>query len=652
MGLSRMGKFTFIATLVFVVGSLSSVFFPGSILSVLQDAGFVGLIISASYYAYRALKWLQAKLLWKVRSKIIVSYGMIGIVPVAILLLVTSLVFLLIFKSLSGFYLELELDRTMTTLEEAGERILFSYYRQSRSGEASLSDIATRSLREMPLGLRNGNVFVYVSTAGSEDGLHELSEVIVLPGHDTFETSRVAPGWMRDRFSDLVLYEEELRFVSVYDLTERVRLILQLPFDQDLIDDFKRRTSISLLLTQANPTGNEFQQAYANLAQRQDFFSISWAHFFRPVQWTDGEEVSGPWSLLLSVPLSILLERFLAGDTGTILGAIVALLLVFAIVEVGSLVVGAAIARSITHSIHNIYLGAQNIQRGNFGFRIPSKNRDQLDTMADAFNDMSSSIVELMDQVSEREWLEKELEIAKEVQNQLFPQQIPEVERLEISATCRPARQVSGDYYDFLTQSRSSVDIVVGDISGKGISAALLMASSQATIRSGLFSADNRGSADERIAQVVREVNKQLYHRSSPELYSTLVLGNFDSETLKFSYCNAGHHPPLVFSGDEVRSLMVGGTVVGLFENWAFEGATTQLSEGDLLVLFTDGVVEAENKEGEQFGTDRVIEMVQANTFLTADDIETLLIDQVFDWSAGLEQADDITVVCLKVRGA
>jgi sigma-B regulation protein RsbU (phosphoserine phosphatase) len=151
------------------------------------------------------------------------------------------------------------------------------------------------------------------------------------------------------------------------------------------------------------------------------------------------------------------------------------------------------------------------------------------------------------------------------------------------------------------------------------------------------------------MAEAVAEVNKQLYSRSSPEIFSTLVLNHYDSESRRLAYCNAGHHPPLLFSNGDVRDLTTGGTVVGLFENWDYEGAEVQLKPGDLLIFFTDGVVEAESDEGEQFGTERLVELIKSNTFLTAHDIQALILEQVFEWSGSQDQADDITVVSFKV---
>ena len=149
-----------------------------------------------------------------------------------------------------------------------------------------------------------------------------------------------------------------------------------------------------------------------------------------------------------------------------------------------------------------------------------------------------------------------------------------------------------------------------------------MMASIQASIRSKLRGPLQPPKQPQRMAETVAEVNRQIYNRSSPETYSTLIITHFNSESRRLAYCNAGHHPPLIFSDGEVSSLTLGGTVVGLFENWNYEGGEVELREGDLVAYFTDGVVEAENTAEEQFGTERLIELIRSNTFLTAHDIQ------------------------------
>jgi serine phosphatase RsbU (regulator of sigma subunit) len=522
-----------------------------------------------------------------------------------------------------------------------------NYLRLSNPSVPHLEAAARAGLQRIPFGLKDTTCYLYRASPAGTRKFNWVATVSA-EGGPTREAPPLAR-WVQSGFSGLTLDAGGLSFTSVFAPDDDTRFVIQLPFDAVTFDYLRRRTSLELLLTKSTPRDNPaaFERAYTTISDvKRQGITVRGVHFFRPVDWATGEP-GDYWSIAFSLPVRVLLEYFFQQEVGFLVLIAGILFGTFILIEIFSLVVGVLIAHRITYSIHNIYSAIQSIQGGDFNVQIPSRHRDQLDNVADSVNEMSSSIVHLMQEISRREALEKELEIAKEVQIQLFPQQIPTVNRLAISAVCRPARQVSGDYYDFLVQDNDHVDIVVGDISGKGISAALLMASLQATIRNGLVETD--GEPHERMARVAQNVNRQLYRRSSPESYSTLVLNHWDAGARQLYYCNAGHHPPLYFSDGEVRGLTVGGTVVGLFENWHFEAGSVEVNPGDVVLYFTDGVVEAANGEGEQFGTERLIELVQPNLFLTPEDIQELVLEQVFSWSEGEEQADDITVVCLKV---
>lgn len=656
--MTRMAGFTLGALLAFSVGTLAVSFMPGSILGVIQDLGVLGLAVSLCYYVGIGGKWLLRKVFWKVRNRIIVAFAFAGIFPVLLLAAIAFSVIGLILMRVAGFFLEAEMREVSTQIERVGTSISRQYLEQRRAGEnaaALLSGVAEARLRDVPVGYEKLRIEVH----SREDSAQEVSE---LPRFSVVnELSRRstgvpslgadAPSWLEDGFADLTLIGEELRFTRVVEIESGLRIVLLLPFDEAIATMIRDRTSMEVLITDQNPSTmtEGFLSVFSDFRERQALLALNWSHVFRPVEWETGAPSPEPWLVLISMPPQTLLLQFFAKSASVLLTFIVILAGGLVLVELISFAVGIFIARRVTGSIHDIYAGTERIQAGDFSFRIPSRNKDQLDAMANSFNEMSSSITDLMEQVSLREALEKELEIAKEVQAQLFPPSLPEVGGLEIAASCHAARQVSGDYYDFLSRKGRGLDVVVGDISGKGISAALLMASTQATIRSGLMDGGGDGDQPSRMARVVKEVNKQLYRRSSPELYSTLVLAHYDSESRLLSYCNAGHHPPLVFSNGSVSSLTIGGTVVGLFENWNYDGGQHQLQKGDLVVFFTDGVVEAADPEGEQLGTERVVETVSSNTFLTADDIQSLILEQVFAWSKGMEQGDDITVVCLKV---
>jgi sigma-B regulation protein RsbU (phosphoserine phosphatase) len=245
------------------------------------------------------------------------------------------------------------------------------------------------------------------------------------------------------------------------------------------------------------------------------------------------------------------------------------------------------------------------------------------------------------------------------------------ISTLELCGVCRPARIVSGDYYDFIPYGSEQIGIALGDISGKGISAALLMATihsavrayeqeqlaavtaghtSLQTTRSGSVGLAIRHSPPQSPSQVLWLLNRQLYKTTQPEKYATLFLGFYDGHARRLTYSNAGHLPPLILGEDRsLRRLEVGGTVVGLFDNVEYEESTVELYPEDIFIAFSDGITEPENEFGE-FGEDRLIETIETHRNLPLARIADQVIAAVQDWIGSSEQPDDITVVLAKAR--
>ncbi|HUX66181.1 MAG TPA: PP2C family protein-serine/threonine phosphatase [Terriglobales bacterium] len=337
----------------------------------------------------------------------------------------------------------------------------------------------------------------------------------------------------------------------------------------------------------------------------------------------------------------------------------------FLIIEFFSLVAGIRLTRTITGAVNDLYIGTEHINRGEFGHRIPVRTRDQLAALEISFNNMSASIQRLLEEQRQKQRLESELSIAHEVQTQLFPRIPPVVAGLEIQGRCLPARVVSGDYYDFLQLSPSRVSLALGDISGKGISAALLMATIVSAVR-----AYQPGAADRVVgvaagqaapsrpapaedeadpARLLERLNRQLFHSTPPEKYATLFYAVYDGERRELRYTNAGHLPPVILGASGRRRLDRGGMVIGLFENVAFEEAVVRLEPGDLLAAWSDGITEPENEYGVEFGEPRLLQLLEANRHRPLADIVAAILDGVHDWSGAEEQADDITLLLARV---
>lgn len=237
-----------------------------------------------------------------------------------------------------------------------------------------------------------------------------------------------------------------------------------------------------------------------------------------------------------------------------------------------------------------------------------------------------------------------EIDIARDVQSRLFPQVMPKMATLEYTGNCRQARQVGGDYYDFLDLGGSQLALILADISGKGIAGALLMANLQANLRS-RFAAANYD-----LPRLLQSVNRLFYENSPDDRYATMFLGVYHDDTRELEYANCGHNPPLVVRADgQLERLTPTAAVIGLFAEWECETRRIALGPGDLLVVYTDGVTEANDARGEEFGEERLVDVVKANRVAGPDGLLRKIQETVMTHSAG-EQADDLTLVIGAVR--
>ncbi len=253
-------------------------------------------------------------------------------------------------------------------------------------------------------------------------------------------------------------------------------------------------------------------------------------------------------------------------------------------------------------------------------------------------------------EMAQRERLAREVEIAREVQERLFPQKFPPVAGLDYWGVCRTALGVGGDYYDFLTLAESRFGFALGDVAGKGISAALLMASLQASLRGEA----SRGSDD--LAAMITNLNSRVFETSSNNRYATFFYGQYAPATRRLDYVNAGHNPPVLVRGGAGElaptTLEATGTVVGLLPSSRYEQASVQLESGDYLVLFTDGISEAMNQDDEEWGEECLTEVILAcvRASLPAAETARRILSAADAFANGAKQHDDMTVVVLRVQ--
>jgi sigma-B regulation protein RsbU (phosphoserine phosphatase) len=359
---------------------------------------------------------------------------------------------------------------------------------------------------------------------------------------------------------------------------------------------------------------------------------------------------------------------------------IIALCILFAFIEALALWMALRLSRTVTVSVEELYAATQRVDRGDFVHRIaavPGAQQDQLGELARSFNRMTGSLERLMVEQQEKERLQSELTIAQEVQANLFPHHVRDLPMLELHGICRPARSVSGDYYDFLIfhhpnredgspGRESGVGLAIGDISGKGISAALLMATLHSAVRAYRLASEDVVYSENAIAaltasrealagdsgklfespgRILSLLNRHLYRSTQPEKYATLFLAHYDADTAQLTYSNAGHLPPLVLGRDgKIRRLDCGGTVVGLMDGMRYEEGRIQMKSGDLLVGYSDGITEPENDFGE-FGEARLMEVVAQYRDQPLEVISAQVMLALDAWIGADEQPDDITLV-------
>ncbi|HSR53366.1 MAG TPA: SpoIIE family protein phosphatase [Acidobacteriota bacterium] len=248
----------------------------------------------------------------------------------------------------------------------------------------------------------------------------------------------------------------------------------------------------------------------------------------------------------------------------------------------------------------------------------------------------------------ENQLLAEQLRIAKEVQRQLFPQRLPSLETLDYYGVCHSAREVGGDYYDFLKLNSEDLWMAVGDISGKGISAALLMANLQALLRSRapLHAAS--------LSDLIHDVNQALFETTGDSKFASLFCGVFNAATRTLRYVNAGHCLPLVVrrdggSGRSLEALEATGTLVGLFAESRYQQQSVRLEAGDVLLIHTDGVTEAFNSALEEFGDERLRRLVLEHAELPPRELAQRIVDEVNSHTGDPDHRDDLTLVLARV---
>jgi sigma-B regulation protein RsbU (phosphoserine phosphatase) len=378
--------------------------------------------------------------------------------------------------------------------------------------------------------------------------------------------------------------------------------------------------------------------------------------FFPTLDWEHPNQTGQDGLLAVHSRVSAVVNTVFGGPSDFAQTAVkvgmVALAIIFVFVEIVALFIGISMTRSITGAVHRLYDGTGHIREGDLSHRIQVAGRDQLAELGNSFNQMTANLEQLLVVAKEKERLQSEIEIARDVQSQLFPRSVPSLATLRLKAVCHPARMVSGDYYGFELMHGQQIALAIADVAGKGISAALLMAALQSSLRTQLedsleAAATANGASARAVStsRLVSRLNRQLHASTSPEKYATFWLGVYDDASSVLTYTNAGHLPPLLVRKGEVQRLDVNGTVVGAFSFAQFTESRIELQPEDLLVCFTDGITEPENEYGEMYGEERLMDLLARNYHRGEGEIIDLVISSVRQFARAGEPQDDMTIL-------
>jgi len=650
-----------------------------------------------------AFRWVKARMLWRLRNRLIVTYVFIGVIPVVLLVALAIGSFYLFAGQFATFIVTTGLDSELVSLESANNAIAQQVAAQMKHGRSGLE--AFQDVREEDKIWADRQICIW------------LGNKIVLNSTPAGDSSAppVLPAHLGSSFHGIVRDHDRLYLRSVQTVPvggDTMTVLSSSAFDQHMLQELASNlgeislyaTGLSLRKVESGQgkktAANDGSKVAITLNKPEgDYVLDTGKDALRPtftagtvpppaaridpqvtfgttvqvVDWDTSSRLS-PAGIGVQTRVSKIYERLFAalGDFAQAVEfGLLFVALSFGVIEMVALIIGTSLTRTVTGTVAQLYDATTHINRGDFRHRIPVKSNDQVAALANSFNSMTASLEKLIEEQKEKQKLENELVIAQEVQAQLFPHHISQLASLEVHGFCRPASTVSGDYYDFLTLDSERLILAVGDISGKGISAALLMATIHSAVRayslqdipalrepmavgvasgSAMTRASRVHNLDVSPSALLSLLNHQLYESTPSEKYATLFLGIYNGTERQLTYTNGGHLPPIVMSEDgSIRRLDCGGTVVGLFDNVTYEESSVQLRKGEMFLAFSDGVTEPENDFGE-FGEQRLIELLRENRDQPLVRISEIVTAAVDDWIGANKQPDDVTLVLARAR--
>ena len=624
----------------------------------LSAAATVGLIVSISVFVWRLFVQIKRRLLWRVRRKLILSYIFIGVIPSLLILVFFLFAGSLVFMNVSAYLFRDGYETIMEGARLSAQAAATEIARDPASAVSTIERVHRIRARMYP-----AISIAYIAPEGRRETIGPWQR---LPAPDRI------PPWLReDVFAGSLgvpvkdsAGEEDLvvrAVVKVGTGGSGGAVVVDIPLDEQAMHRLHETTGVRLenvfdsrtvSTSTARASGTSGQSGRSVLFERSLAQIDVW-------DWNTGEKHLDTVALTyrlrelynhLSSAQSLLVSGMRLSDA--LLLVLVLIGVMFLIIEAVALIMGLALARSITSSVHELFMGTERVRQGDFTHRINIESKDQLGELAGSFNQMTGSIENLLQTAAEKKRLEEELRIARQIQMSLLPRGPLDFPGISVTALCVPAREVGGDYYDFFHVGERRLGVLIADVSGKGTSAALYMAELK-----GLMLSLSQIYQSPR--QLLLEVNRIISDNLDTRSFITMTYAVIDLNAGVMTFARAGHTPLMYLRADgkqDAQVLIPNGLVVGLRIPGAhqkftelLEETTVALHKGDVLAFYTDGITEAMTHGGDLFGDARLGRLITEHGHLDTGDLRERILREIEAFVGTADQHDDMTMILMKV---
>jgi serine phosphatase RsbU (regulator of sigma subunit) len=651
------------AALLALVLAAQQIFPQPAIVEIFRKVLWLAFFGSAIWLVVRAAIDNRRWLFWRVRRKLILSYVLLGVIPVGLVVVFALFSALVLYSHVAAYLFHDGLNDIQDNVQQIVETSA------AEIGRAPDTHVAAIRRKQANLSGQYPELSMAVvlrappAPAGSTNGPASDNGTLVTSAGPWAHAPAPAsiPPWLTASrtFTGLLAYRssgaaaaDRLVVRSAFFAPDAQHLVVaDLPIGPDLVARVESSTRTRMGDVKVDPQCGGGTGTQATRARFFDLFSQT-VSALECRQWATA--ATGSAWVTIHAPVGRIYEELaevnrlgISADVFLLAGVMLAGL--FLIVQGSALVFGALLGKSITSAVHELFVGTERVQQGDFTHRIPITSRDQLGELAESFNRMSASIEHLLHVQREKQRLDDELRIAREIQKSLLPVELPRVEGLDVAEVCEPAREVGGDYFDFFVLGPRRLGVLVADVSGKGTSAALYMAELK-----GLMLALSHDQPSPR--QLLIDVNRRLVNHLDNRSFITMTYAVVDLDAGTLTCARAGHTPLIVVTGEGTDVVLPAGMIIGV----RLPGATDRFEElltehtrpihvGDAIVLYTDGITEAMDRQGELFGDAALARVVAAHHDLDAAGIRERVLREVRAFVGDAEPHDDMTMVVLKV---